>query len=336
MTGSDAESVPPIAPVDTSAPRPRWSVMIPTYNCGAFLEDTLASVLEQAPRPEAMQIEVVDDASSDGPQSIVERLGRGRVGFFRQPSNLGVPGNLTACVRRARGEIIHVLHGDDAVRPGFYATIDRAFARNPNLGAAYCRHLFMDSRGHWQAISPLERETSGILEDAAEYLASEQRIMTPSICVRRAVYEHLGGFHASLRCSEDWEMWVRIAASYPIWYETDPLAVYRMHEASNTGLHVIGGDDIAYTARAIDLLVEHLSPERKGVVARRARATYALSALNRAERAFARGDGATARAQFFGAFSLSRSPHVLARAARSIVRSLMSRAPDHSQRSENR
>ena len=45
-----------------------------------------------------------------------------------------------------------------------------------------------------------------------------------SIAVRREAYECLGGFDARLKCSEDWEMWVRIAARYPIWHEPAPLA----------------------------------------------------------------------------------------------------------------
>ena len=77
--------------------------------------------------------------------------------------------------------------------------------------------------------------------------------MTPSIVVRRDVYEALGGFDDRLRCSEDWEMWVRIAARYPVWYETEPLALYRMHANSNTGRHVRTAEDIRYTREAIDL-----------------------------------------------------------------------------------
>ena len=53
--------VPPVAAKE----RPRWSVMIPTYNCARYLEAALRSVLAQDPGREAMQIEVVDDHSPD-------------------------------------------------------------------------------------------------------------------------------------------------------------------------------------------------------------------------------------------------------------------------------
>ena len=55
------------------------SVMIPTYNCATFLRTTLESVLAQDPGPEQMQIEVVDDHSTeDDPAVVVRALGAGR------------------------------------------------------------------------------------------------------------------------------------------------------------------------------------------------------------------------------------------------------------------
>src|SRR5690554_4398395 len=57
---------PKIEPLKDATHRPRWSVMIPSYNCIEYLRDTIQSVLLQAPSAEEMQIEVIDDYSSDG------------------------------------------------------------------------------------------------------------------------------------------------------------------------------------------------------------------------------------------------------------------------------
>jgi glycosyltransferase involved in cell wall biosynthesis len=57
--------------------------MIPSYNSIAYLRDTLKSVLIQIPSNEEMEIEVIDDCSSDGDvEALVKELGKGRVGFF--------------------------------------------------------------------------------------------------------------------------------------------------------------------------------------------------------------------------------------------------------------
>jgi hypothetical protein len=295
--------------------RPLWSVMIPTYNCARYLGATLESVLAQDPGPEVMQIEVVDDHSTrDEPAVVVERVGGGRVSFFQQPSNRGHTENFATCLRRSRGTLIHLLHGDDGVRPGFYSRMHNAFVRAPEIGAAFCRQIFMDQDGHWREISPLEQDCSGILQDALQRMASEQRVMTPSIVVRREVYERLGGFDDRLRTSEDWEMWVRVAAHYPIWYEVEPLATYRIHTDSNTGRHVARGDDIRSALTAIEVMADELRPA--GVtpaITRKAKGTYAVSAMQAASRFLVAGDVPAARAQLSAALECSRSPKFLGR-----------------------
>jgi glycosyltransferase involved in cell wall biosynthesis len=272
-----------IPPVADGVARPLWSVMIPTYECAGYLRETLANVLAQDPGPDVMQIEVVDDHSTtDDPAAVVAELGRGRVAFYRQPQNVGVTRNFATCLQRSRGRLVHLLHGDDLVRPGFYRALQRGFEASETVGAAFCRHIFADARGHWQSVSPLEQPESGILVNALVRLASEQRIMTPSIAVRRSVYERLGGFDERLLCSEDWEMWVRVAAAYDVWYEPEPLAVYRMHRNSNTGRHLRSGEDMRYTRDAIAIFAAYLPPDTAGAITRAARETYASAALHTA------------------------------------------------------
>ena len=140
-------------------------VMIPTYNCAPYLRETLKRVLTLAPGPESMQIEVIDDHSIDDPASVVAELGGDRVHFYQQPENVGHIDNFATCLRRSRGKIIHLLHGDDYVLPGFYEKMTKAFLQNPDIGAAFCRHIFMDNHGHWQSISKLEQRESGILKN---------------------------------------------------------------------------------------------------------------------------------------------------------------------------
>ena len=303
-----------IPPVSNGSLRPFWSVMIPTFHCARFLRQTLESVLAQDPGPEVMQIEVVDDGSTlDDPESVVTEMGRGRVTFYRQPQNVGHIKNFETCIKRAHGKVIHLLHGDDYVLDGFYRKLQYAFEHQPEIGAAFCRQIFMDHAGNWEGYSALEQSESGILNNDLEHLALEQRIMTPSIVVRRDVYESLGGFDSRLICTEDWEMWVRIAAQYPVWYEVEPLAAYRMHSASNTGRHVLNGDDLRYTRMAIEIFKSYLPKEKADHLSKQARETYAFSALDTAYSMFLKGDFTSMLAQGREAIYLSRSPRVMQR-----------------------
>ena len=308
-----------IRAVQAGTTRPWWSVMIPTFNCNPFLPATLESVLEQDPGPAAMQIEVVDDHSAEDPAGIVDAIGVGRIGYFRQDRNVGITKNFATCLDRARGRLVHLLHGDDCVRAGFYAQMSRLFESHPGIGAAFCRHAFIDESGREFAVSEPEQDFPGVLANALERLALEQRIMTPSMVVRRDIYEQLGGFDDRLPCSEDWEMWVRIAAHHPIGYLPSPLASYRMHPNSNTGRNTQNAANMRYTRDAIDMFRAYLPAADAGRIARRARETYALSALDFARERLRQRDLSGAVAQAREALRFRFSPRVLAALVRAFT-----------------
>jgi glycosyltransferase involved in cell wall biosynthesis len=290
--------------------------MIPTYNCAHLAGATIDSVLAQDPGPDAMEVVVVDDASEDDIGAVVARYD-GRVRLHRQARNLGVPHNLTDAIERSRGEIVHVLHGDDQVLPGFYEAMERAFA-DPATGAAWCRQIFMNADGEWVGISELELP-EGVIEDAAAFLGREQRIMTPSMCVRRHVYEAVGGFQPALSCAEDWEMWVRIASRFPVYHLRAPLAVYRMHDQSNTGRNLRNAGETRAAAEAIALFGESLRPADAASVMREARTVTARGGLRLAARFARAGDVSATFAQVRAALALSRSPRVLVAVARVLL-----------------
>ena len=296
--------------------RPYWSVMIPAFNCAAYLEETLQSVLAQDQGAERMQIEVVDDASSEAIEPLVERIGKGRVGYFRQASNVGQVANFATCLTRARGEIVHLLHGDDLVLDGFYAALERGFAGDRRIGAAFCRWQLIDGAGRVTAVAEPERTSAGLLDDALARLASEQRIVTPAIAVRRQAFERLGGFDARLQCAEDWEMWVRIAAHYQIWYEPRVLASYRQHRTSTTARHSADASELRYTLRAIRLFKPLLPSRRAAAIVACARRAYAATALRSAEQFCAEGNCRAMSAHLLMALRLWPRPSTIRRVAR--------------------
>ena len=271
--------------------------MIPSHNCEQYLRETLASVLAQDPGPDRMQIEVVDDASSDDPRGVVDELGRGRVGFFRQPTNVGHVANFNVCLERSRGRLVHLLHGDDCVRDGFYAAMERLLEREVEAGAAFCRYVAIDEAGRWGNLAQLEQPEAGVIGGWLERIAVGQRLQTPCMVVRREVYEAVGGFDRRGGFAEDWEMWVRIAARYPVAYLPEPLALYRVHPVSRTGRFLRTGENVRDLRRVIEINREHLPPEQADALTRRALRETATTCLRRARRALGRRDTATAWAQ---------------------------------------
>jgi glycosyltransferase involved in cell wall biosynthesis len=260
-----------------------------------------------------MQIEVIDDCSTkDDPEEVVRRLGKGRVDFFRQPHNVGATANFNTCIQRARGHWVHILHGDDTVMAGFYAALKQGSARAEcSLGAAFCRYIRIDEGGHWLDLSRLLEPSAGVIPAWIERIGVEQLIQFPSIVVRRIVYETLGGFHPSLNHAADWEMWKRIAAHYPVWYEPAALACYRVHGSSDTSRLVRTAANIADTREAIVMAEKYLPKNRQAEVSRKAREHYALTGLRYAGYYIGKRDLTAAVAQITEALKCCKSFNVI-------------------------
>ena len=307
--------------LESSDERPLWSVMIPTYNCANYLRETLISVLEQAPSSDVMQIEVIDDHSTeDDPEAVVNELGKGRVIFYKQPHNVGYIKNFETCLQRSRGKIIHLLHGDDLVMYGFYSKLQEAFIKHPELGAAVSRHIFVDENGNWKFISPLEEQVSQVYSDWVQQIAASHRIQFPSIVVKRDVYEKLGGFDNRLggNC-EDWEMWARIAANYPIWYETEPLAMYRQAQGQSlTSRSIRTGQNIKDYITAINIIEEYVPHDRVQSFTKTARKRCALALIEISKPLLRSGDFGTAWLQMKSILQFSSSVRVLSNYVRLI------------------
>jgi len=305
-------NIPIIAPVPDGIVRPRWSVMIPTFNCADYLRQTLQSVLAQDQSAEHMQIEVIDDCSTrDDPERVVREVGQGRVFFFRQPHNVGISANFNTCIERSRGHWVHILHGDDFVLPGFYKALGPLLASDAGIGAAFCRHIFVDEEGHWQRLSSIEARSPCVLANASQRLGEYTLMQTPSIVVRRQTYERVGGYRASLPHCADWDMWKRISADAAIAFHPEPLACYRVHAASDTSRLRRTGANVADLRRSV--LVSHA--ERPDVftraITRRALRGQAYSALFSARRYLAKRDLPAAWAQIREAAKCSCGPGFL-------------------------
>jgi glycosyltransferase involved in cell wall biosynthesis len=306
------DAIPSVEPIPQGVNRPFWSVMIPAYNCANYLVETLNSVLAQDPGAEDMQIEVIDDYSTkDDPQAVVRKIGQGRVTYYRHPENRGAISTFNTCIQRAKGKWVHILHGDDLVVPGFYSRLRQSIEQQPTIGAAFCRSIYIDDNGKRQSLSSLQSQTADILSNWVERIGVQQQIETPGIVVRRSVYEHLGGFHLELFHAADWEMWKRIAVHYPVWYEPQPLAYYRIHAGSHTSQLIRTGANVANIRLAIEVSQAYLPSDICSEISAKARENYAFAALNIAKKMLAIGDFEAAIAQSWECLQCSNSSQVI-------------------------
>jgi GT2 family glycosyltransferase len=260
--------------------------MIPTYNCAGYLRETLQSVLAQYPGAEKMQIAVVDDCSTkDDPEAVVRELGQGRVAFYRQPENGGAIRNFNTCIRRARGQWVHVLHGDDAVEPGFYGEMERQAERFPQAMMLMTRCHIMDESSKITSITPPVFEPERLTNDPAP-LYYANRLAAPGVVVRRSFFERHGGFFEHLVHTADWEMWCRAVARGGGVMVPGTLARYRESGTNESSRWMRSGENIRDSLR----LAEIFSQEYGGFNVLRFRGILRLAAADQIRRYRRLGD----------------------------------------------
>ena len=306
-------SFPSIEPLQEDSNRPLWSVMIPAYNPRKdFLEQAIKSVLMQGVNPKKMQIEVIDDGSTQcDVEALVAAWGEGRIAYFRQPHNTGMVGNFNTCIERARGHWVHIFHDDDLLLPGFYGHLEAATRKPALAGAAFCRHNFINQDQHETYRTALEQKTRGLLQGWSELIAGSCRIQCCSIVVKRSTYELIGGFDPAARLSADWEMWVRIAAYFPVWFEPQLLASYRQHGDSMTSGLMQSAQGIVDINNVINLYQAYLPADAYQRCAPKARKYYALYALSMARRLLRTGELEAAQNFISEGLKCDNSPAVM-------------------------
>jgi GT2 family glycosyltransferase len=203
---------------------PLVSVIIPTYNYGRFVSEAINSVLAQTFQD--FEIIVVDGGSTDDTRSIVEAMGR-QVQYIYQ-ENLGPIVARNTGIRTARGRYIAFLDADDLWLPHKLERQVELMNRHPEVGLVYSTiYQFESKSGAIVGEYPVADCRAGhVLRD----LYLHCFVPSPTPLVRKSVLDDVGLFDEEIRYgSEDWDLWLRIAARYQFAFVPEPLAKYRYH-----------------------------------------------------------------------------------------------------------
>jgi glycosyltransferase involved in cell wall biosynthesis len=270
--------------------------VIPVHNCAHYLGQMLPEVVEQLRQRTDAEIIVVDDASTDDPARVVESLGGDRVRYQPNQRHLGAIATFNRCLAISRGELVHLLHGDDAVRPGFYRAMETALA-DPTMVAAVCRVQDVDAEGIPTYVTRSYRNGTGVWTGALDALAVSNRVRPPGIVVRRSAYEEVGGYLLDLPHAADWEMWTRLAAHGPLVFVDEVLACYRRHDTSDSSARMRSGANVRERIAAIGVVAGHVAPCRRANTTRKALAYSVVFACRTALSLIEDGNWSAARRQ---------------------------------------
>jgi len=180
----------------------------------------------------------------------------------------------------------------------------RGIVCNPHIGMAFCRFVIIDANGHRKELGPLESATAGVLNNWLERVATGYHLECPAVVVKRATYERLGGFSAQLTYALDLEMWVRIAANAPVYYEPQILAGFRQHGDNQSAIQQRTGANMQDMARAIKIWKDYLPADSRVHLEQKGRRYWADISLMLAQHFFSNDDVAACASQLRAAKAL--------------------------------
>ena len=120
------------------------SISIPTYNQGQYVEKAILSAFNQTVKP--FEIIVSNDCSTDHTKEVLENL-KLKVPILKvitQPVNLGIGGNVDACLKAALGDFILRLDSDDYLEPDYCAVISALLVEYPKAGYGHANVFEID------------------------------------------------------------------------------------------------------------------------------------------------------------------------------------------------
>lgn len=278
--------------------RPFWSVIVPIYRRTKYLQHCLKSILDQDPGTDDMEIIVADDASPSDLRRLVHELGRGRVEYRRNRTNMGLYPSINLAIGNACGRWIHTLHDDDWVDKRFYEEMRKSIeSALPSTGVAFSMYKTWSEqdRSYWSP--PAFRVSDGKMpRDFLMQLATGNPLNLPAVVFKRSTFEQVGLFRTDLPFTADWEWYVRSIVSVDWHYCASALAFYRLHDESLTSSLAKSAKTAQDIRRTLDIFADILPKEMVPLCLPGARQMHARQFLTEALEGIASRDAAVAEA----------------------------------------
>lgn len=224
---------------------PLLSVVIPFYNAGRYLRETVQSILAQSFND--FEILLIDDCSTDQSAAHIQPYLSERVRYYRQQTNKGGPSApRNAGIRLSRGQFIAFFDADDLMLPEKLADSIRSLMLFPGVGLLCTNFCSIDSVGRVTKVDFLSdyrdfrarlRHMDGEryrmnAKDAYTALLAGNFIGTSSVVIPRSVLEHIGGFDETLTNGDDYDLWLRITRKFDVLFIDRAYHAYRISGGS--------------------------------------------------------------------------------------------------------
>lgn len=243
---------------------PRVSVIIPTYNRGSYLRESLESVLTQTFRD--FEVIVVDDGSTDGTGTVIQPY-LDRVRYIRQ-ENKGAAVARNVGIRNARGAYVAFMDSDDLSQPNHLEVLYHFLDANPDCAMVIGNGAYLEGTFHNRrtVISPKRAKQLEKMGVTVRDLFDGRIVRLQGTMARRSVLEEIGLLDEWFRLSYDLDLSLRIIKSRRIGFVNKGVYLYRKH-----GGNISADDELRSreNLRALQKLISDY-PESLALIGRQA------------------------------------------------------------------
>jgi glycosyltransferase involved in cell wall biosynthesis len=210
-----------------------FSVIIPLYNKGLYIQRAIGSVLKQT--FSQFEIIVVDDGSTDNGVDSVKNLSDKRIKLFCK-ENGGVSSARNFGIGKASCEFIAFLDADDEWLDDYLESLKKLIQKYPDCGM-YASGRYEDVNGQRSImISKTHKDPDFIFPD---YCKEHYILQMSSLCIKRAIINKVGLFNPKFEnrksgLVEDIDFKLRVACYYEIAYLNLPKTVYYVGMENNS------------------------------------------------------------------------------------------------------
>lgn len=231
-----------------SSRAPLVSIIIPTYNYGHFIAQTLDSILEQTFQD--WECLIIDDGSADETFQVVKVYmdADDRFRYISHPSNKGLSAARNTGLTNSRGKYIQILDADDLLENKKIEKHVSYLENHPRVDIVYgnvryfrCQNPHERLLGRWKnAREPWMPKTSGKGRQVLKALVRTNIMVVNAPLIRRRAMEEVGSFDNNMLSRSDWDYWIRSAEkdmNFKYLEEQNTLALVRWHDKSMSSAH---------------------------------------------------------------------------------------------------
>jgi glycosyltransferase involved in cell wall biosynthesis len=223
--------------------KPFISVLIDTYNHERFIEQAIASVLEQDVAEAEREIIVVDDGSTDRTPEIVRKF-EPRVRLIRKV-NGGQASAFNAGIPECAGKIVAFLDGDDWWTPGKLGRVADVLATDEAVGLVGhgITEVYSDGREHTELLREIPRFRITSKEGAKAFRLRKSFLGTSRMTYRANILRKIGGVPEALTFEADEYLFTLAGLFGDVLILRESLTFYRLHE--NNAFQIADGTTAA-------------------------------------------------------------------------------------------